>query len=127
MERILSYYVPNITFDIQSLRQAAEELKSRRHESESDVLSMKGDANDLEDLAIDEENFTIKALPDNTTRTSAILNNASISDHQLTRWTEYSGEFSYLNFSNKIRTKIDEWMKTAAPEVRALISSQTMK
>lgn len=71
MERILSYYVPNITFDIQSLRQAAEELKSKHRDSESDVLSMKADANDLEDLAIDEEDFTIKALPDNTTRTSA--------------------------------------------------------
>ena len=30
---------------------------------------------------------------------------------------EYSGEFSYLNFSMKIRQKIDEWMKTAAPDV----------
>jgi hypothetical protein len=68
MERILSYYVPNITFDIQSLRQAAEELKNKHRDSESDVLSMKADANDLEDLAIDEEDFTIKALPDNTTR-----------------------------------------------------------
>lgn len=29
---------------------------------------------------------------------------------------EYSGEFSYLNFSMKIRQKIDEWMKTTAPE-----------
>lgn len=45
-----------------------------------------------------------------------------MSDHQLTGLTEYSGEFSYLNFSNKIRKKIDEWMKTAAPEVRALMS-----
>lgn len=30
---------------------------------------------------------------------------------------EYSGEFSYLNFSMKIRKKIDEWIKAAAPEV----------
>lgn len=45
------------------------------------------------------------------------------SDHKLTSLTEYSGEFSYLNFSNKIRKKIDEWMKTAAPEVRAFLSS----
>lgn len=33
------------------------------------------------------------------------------------RCIEYSGEFSYLNFSMKIRKKIDEWMKAAAPEV----------
>lgn len=68
MERLLSHYVPNITFDIQSLRQAADELNAKRRDSESDVLSTKVDANELEDLAIDEEDFTIKALPDNTTR-----------------------------------------------------------
>jgi hypothetical protein len=31
---------------------------------------------------------------------------------------EYSGEFSHLNFSMKIRRKIDEWMQHAAPEVK---------
>lgn len=68
MERILSHYIPNITFDIQSLRQAAEDLKSGHRDSESDAVSTRVDANELEDLAIDEEDFTIKALPGNTTR-----------------------------------------------------------
>lgn len=68
MERLLSYYVPNLTFDIQSLRQAVDELKSKHRDSESDAVSTKVDANEMEDLAIDEEDFTIKALPDNTTR-----------------------------------------------------------
>lgn len=68
MERLLAHYIPNITFDIESLRQAADELKTKRRDSESDVLSTKVDTNELEDLAIDEEDFTIKALPDNTTR-----------------------------------------------------------
>jgi hypothetical protein len=69
MERLLSHYVPNITFDIQSLRQAAEDLKTKHRDSESDAISTRGDPNELEDLAIDEEDFTIKAMPDNTTRT----------------------------------------------------------
>jgi hypothetical protein len=68
MERLLSHYVPNITFDIQSLRQAAEDLKSKHRDSESDAISTREDPNDLEDLAIDDEDFTIKAMPDNTTR-----------------------------------------------------------
>ncbi|OQD61841.1 hypothetical protein PENPOL_c015G08210 [Penicillium polonicum] len=96
MERLLSHYIPNITFDIQSLRQAAQDLKTKHRDSESDAISTREDPNELEDLAIDEEDFTIKAMADNT--------------------TEYSGEFSYLNFTMKIRKKIDEWMKTAAPE-----------
>lgn len=124
MERILAHHVPNITFDLQSLRQVAEELKGKHRDSESDVLSSKADGNELEDLAIDEEDFTIKALPNNTTRTWESQRNPTRSIRVFHRWltcvTEYSGEFSYLNFSNKIRQKIDEWMKTAAPEVRAL-------
>lgn len=67
MERLLSHYVPNINFDIQSLRQAAEELKSKHRDSE-DAISTREDPNELEDLAIDDEHFTIKAMPDNTTR-----------------------------------------------------------
>ncbi|EAL88730.1 hypothetical protein KXW98_009021 [Aspergillus fumigatus] len=96
MERILEYYVPNISFDIPSLRKTVEELKSKHRGSESDVPSTRVEGEDLEDLAIEDEDFMIKALPDNT--------------------TQYSGEFSYLNFSMKIRKKIDEWMKAAAPE-----------
>ncbi|PLB39593.1 Zn(II)2Cys6 transcription factor [Aspergillus candidus] len=99
MERILQHFVPNITFDVPSLRKMAENLhKQRGSESETDPsIRMEGD--DFEDLAIDDEHFTIKALPDNT--------------------TQYSGEFSYLNFSMKIRKKIDEWMNTTTPEAPA--------
>ncbi|OOF98842.1 hypothetical protein ASPCADRAFT_504404 [Aspergillus carbonarius ITEM 5010] len=97
MERIIQHYVPNISFDIYSLRKMAEELTHKHRPSGStETPSMQLEGEDLEDLAIDDEDFTIKALPDNT--------------------TQYSGEFSYLNFSMKIRQKIDEWMQTAAPE-----------
>ncbi|KAL4922479.1 fungal-specific transcription factor domain-containing protein [Aspergillus aurantiobrunneus] len=97
MERILQHYVPNISFDIQSLRKTAEELTSKHRGSDSEGgPSILLDNEDLEELAIEDEDFTIKALPDNT--------------------TQYSGEFSYLNFSNKIRKKIDEWMKAETPE-----------
>ena len=69
MERILQHYVPNISFDIQSLRKTAEELKSKHRGSDSDGgPSVVFDNEDMEDLAIEDEDFTIKALPDNTTR-----------------------------------------------------------
>ncbi|KAL5358531.1 fungal-specific transcription factor domain-containing protein [Aspergillus floccosus] len=97
MERILHHFVPNLSFDIQSLRKTADELKQKHRSSDSDAgPSIRLENEDFEDLAIDDEDFTIKALPDNT--------------------TQYSGEFSYLNFSMKIRKKIDEWMKTTSPE-----------
>ncbi|KAE8144834.1 hypothetical protein BDV25DRAFT_134320 [Aspergillus avenaceus] len=97
MERILQHYVPNIAFDVQSLRKTAEELKHRhRHSYSEGGPSIHFDEDDFDDLAIDDEDYMVKALPDNT--------------------THYSGEFSYLNFSMKIRKKIDEWMQKAAPE-----------
>lgn len=68
MERILQHFVPNISFDVPSLRKMAENLhKQRGSESETDP-SIRVEGDDFEDLAIDDEHFTIKALPDNTTR-----------------------------------------------------------
>lgn len=73
MECLLSHYMPNVRFDIQSLRQAAEDLKSKHRDTGSDAISTRADPNELEDLAIDEEDFTIKAMPDNTTRRLALI------------------------------------------------------
>lgn len=68
MERILEYYVPNTSFDIQSLRKVTEELKSKHRGSGLDAPAGRFDVDEFEDLAIEDEDFTIKALPDNTTR-----------------------------------------------------------
>ena len=71
MERILQHYVPNISFDIHSLRKTAEELKSQHRGSQSEgnpAESVQLDTEELEELALEDEDFTIKALPDNTTR-----------------------------------------------------------
>lgn len=69
MERILAHYMPNMTFDVPSLRKAAEELqRNHRAQSESDGPPTQVEPDDLDDLAIDEEDFSIRAFPDNTTR-----------------------------------------------------------
>lgn len=74
MEQILQHYIPNISFDLQSLRKTAEELKHRHRGSDSDGgPSIRLEEEDFEDLAIDDEDFTIKALPDNTTRMLHLL------------------------------------------------------
>ncbi|KAF7586109.1 hypothetical protein BBP40_009439 [Aspergillus hancockii] len=69
MERILQHYVPNISFDMQSLRRTAEELKHKhRHSYTEGSPSVRLDEEDLEDLAIEDEDYMVKALPDNTTQ-----------------------------------------------------------
>jgi hypothetical protein len=127
MENILSHYIPNISFDIQSLRKIEGDLERKRRDSEGGEPPTEIDLDELEDLAIDDEDFSIRELPDNTARRCFPLrfNGASISGCGRTghwmliagRHVEYSGEFSYLNLSMKIRRKIGEWMHNAAPEV----------
>jgi hypothetical protein len=69
MERILAHYAPNMSFDILSLRKVAEGLqRDHREQSISEGPTTQAEADDLDDLAIDEESFSIRAFPDNTTR-----------------------------------------------------------
>lgn len=69
MEQILAHYMPNTSFDVPSLRKIAEDLQKHHHSlSESDGSPAQAEGDDLEDLAIDEEDFSIRAFPDNTTR-----------------------------------------------------------
>ena len=60
MERILEYY--KLPLDVQSLRKTADDL-AQQNRDDTHV-----DPADLDDLDIDDEDFTIRALPDNTTR-----------------------------------------------------------
>lgn len=70
MEKILAHHVPGISFDIESLRKVAEDLEKQHQGSDVDGPPTQVELEELEDLAIDDEDFTIKALPDNTTRKS---------------------------------------------------------
>ena len=73
MEQILSYYAPNLSFDVPSLRKAAMGLKDNNEQPRDydfNASDTRVDIDELEDLAIDDEDFTIQALPDNTTRES---------------------------------------------------------
>lgn len=66
MERILSHYVPGITFDIPTLQKVAESLRSD-YEEAAEPQASHADGED-EDLVIDDENFSIQTLPDSSTR-----------------------------------------------------------
>lgn len=75
MERILSHYVPGITFDIPTLQKVADSLRSDYEQTENRTSHADGDE---EDLVIDEEDFTIKTLPDKSTRQSNLRLNCLI-------------------------------------------------
>ena len=63
MERLLQHQMPHLSLDVSSLKKAVDELQTRHRGSSGSV-----DVEDLEDLAIEDEDFVIKPMPDNTTR-----------------------------------------------------------
>ena len=63
MERLLQHHMPHLSLDVSSLKKAVDELQTRHRGSSGSV-----DVEDLEDLAIEDEDFVIKPMPDNTTR-----------------------------------------------------------
>ena len=63
MERLLQHQMPHLSLDVSSLKKAVDELQTRHRGSSGSV-----DVEDLEDLAIEDEDFVIKPMPDNTSR-----------------------------------------------------------
>lgn len=82
MEKILAHYAPNLSLDVSSLRKAAESLPGKQRDADSNgpPTQAEGDDPDDDDLAIDEEDFSIKAFPDNTMRKSFRFFNRPILD-----------------------------------------------
>ncbi|ETN36628.1 uncharacterized protein HMPREF1541_08906 [Cyphellophora europaea CBS 101466] len=87
LEGILKHKSFNVPLDIDSLRRKYNELRSPRR-SVSNARSET--AEDEDDLNIEDESIEIRPV-----------------DHNV---THYSGEFSYWNFSMKIKKHVEEWI-----------------
>ncbi|KZF24287.1 hypothetical protein L228DRAFT_275586 [Xylona heveae TC161] len=96
MATIISHFVGDTTtFDIDSLKQLAESLRIEPP-SRTDSFS-EADMQELGNLAIEDEKFTVRPLSDNT--------------------AHYSGEFSHWSFGERIQRRINEWAREADSEV----------
>ncbi|KAJ5908126.1 fungal-specific transcription factor [Penicillium taxi] len=84
MERILKRTVDGIRLDTKSLAQLADKLEA--DQGNGDLLE--ADLEDVEGLTIDDEAYTIDPVNDTT--------------------THFSGEFSYWNFSMRVKQHIEE-------------------
>ncbi|PSR82414.1 fungal-specific transcription factor domain-domain-containing protein, partial [Coniella lustricola] len=82
LERLVQHLLGDVPTDLNNLRRMVDKA-GQRAGSKSDAGSVKGGAEDLDDLTLEDENFTVKALSQST--------------------THYSGEFSHWNFSQKLR------------------------
>ncbi|KAF7542597.1 hypothetical protein G7046_g10141 [Stylonectria norvegica] len=102
MEKIITHYAGNIPLDSESLRILAESVEKnpdapRSHRQVAVVASPASDY-----LGVDDENFTVQPLDNNT--------------------THYSGEFSHWNFSMRIK----QWIEQCVPEPGRLDAPGTL-
>lgn len=87
LEGILKHKAPNVALDTESLRRKFDEVRSPRR-SVSNAQSEAPEGED--DLNIEDESIEIRPVDQNV--------------------THYSGEFSYWNFSMKIKKHVEEWI-----------------
>ncbi|KAI5465698.1 fungal-specific transcription factor domain-containing protein [Mariannaea sp. PMI_226] len=93
MEKIITHYAGNISFDSETLKSLAESVDKNVDmtgalRQNAAVASPPGS----DYLGVDDENFTVQPLDNNT--------------------THYSGEFSHWNFSMRIK----QWIEQCVPE-----------
>lgn len=123
METLLRNYDPDISLETENLKTMAEALTTKENggpsemvETSPSVTNNQDQTNDVEDLTLDED-FTVKPLPHNTTRMFTTI--GCILDELGTYLcTDYSGEFSYWNFSMRIKRWIEDWAPNSNSEVR---------
>jgi len=107
MGRILRHTFPELEFDIDSLRSKAESLTEAEAPNQRFA---EGTDSDIEgDLNIDDENCTINAVDDTIARRLEIRWRHVL----LTSIPDYSGEFSYWNFSMRIKQHVRDWMMSS--------------
>ncbi|OJJ66414.1 hypothetical protein ASPBRDRAFT_59818 [Aspergillus brasiliensis CBS 101740] len=89
MEQILKHTIEDIALDTKSLARLANSLATSKGSAQTEVTSPAG-------LALEEEDCTIDPVGDTT--------------------THFSGEFSYWNFSMRIKQRIQSRMRTKSPD-----------
>lgn len=106
MERILKCVVDGISLDTKSLAKLAESL-----EANGDTRRVASDPKDVEGLAVVDEACTMDPVGDTTTRSYFYQSLFLFSIWFLLIWADFSGEFSYWNFSMRIKHHIDSQME----------------
>lgn len=73
LERLVQHLLGDVPMDLNNLRRMVDKA-GQRAGSKSDVGSVKGGTEDLDDLTLEDENFTLKALSQSTTRKCVCFN-----------------------------------------------------
>lgn len=111
LEQLVHHLLGDVPMDLNNLRRMAEKA-SQRSGTGSDDAGAKAGTEDLDDLTLEDENFTVKTLSQSTARKH--LRCVQTRHSPLTfRTLDYSGEFSHWNFSQKLRRRLSQCLDTS--------------
>lgn len=120
MELLLKHYVPNISLELQSLRERALEIS--KSSTTGQVKS--GQSNEIMSIGLAEDTeFAISPQSNTTTRESGLLQSCDtvfvFYTNELTSlWAkEYAGELSYVSLSMRMQQVIHQSLRNTLPEV----------
>ncbi|KUI62496.1 hypothetical protein VP1G_09620 [Cytospora mali] len=94
LERLVQHLLGDVPMDLNNLRRMSDKARQKTSAA-SDVGSDRQATDDLDDLTLEDENFTVKTLSQST--------------------AHYSGEFSHWNFSQKLRRRLSECLDSNVP------------
>lgn len=117
MEKIIQHYAGNISMDMESLRVLAESVDKAPEAIRNHRPAPLIDSPGSDYLGVDDENFTVQPLDNNTTREHSPLTRLHSHSTDSPR-IDYSGEFSHWNFSMRIK----QWIEQCVPEPGRLVS-----
>ncbi|KKY30357.1 putative c6 transcription factor [Diaporthe ampelina] len=94
LESLVQHLLGNVPMDLSNLRRMSDKVRQRAGPA-SDVGDEKPEPEYLDDLTLEDENFTVKTLSQSI--------------------AHYSGEFSHWNFSQKLRRRLGQCLDLDIP------------
>lgn len=125
LERLVQHLLGDVPLDLNNLRRMADKAGRR---SESDNASAITGTDELDDLTLEDENFTVKTLSQSTAREPVprLATTASCARTDSAA-LDYSGEFSHWNFSQKLRRRLSQCLDSdvALPSIKRDLRNAT--
>ncbi|KAG8158284.1 hypothetical protein KVR01_012045 [Diaporthe batatas] len=94
LESLVQHLLGNVPMDLSNLRRMSDKVR-QRPATASEVGDERPEPEYLDDLALEDENFTVKTLSQSI--------------------AHYSGEFSHWNFSQKLRRRLSQCLDSDIP------------
>jgi hypothetical protein len=114
LENLVQHLLGNVPLDLSNLRRMSDKVRQRAAPT-SDAGDDRPEPEYLDDLALEDENFTVKTLSQSIARKCFFLPRNTSKTTMTKGGLDYSGEFSHWNFSQKLRRRLSQCLDSDIP------------